>query len=423
MNTLNDIITYIRRIIKSPSAAEITDALLIDYINRFWIMDVDARMQLFDLKTTYQFQTTPNQDQYNMPLYNVQSENPGNPTPQDIFSYPVYQGFFAPIFANGLELNFSTQKTHLLNYWSNYATNIIVGQGDGTIGPYTFQIPYAPNLQNTPNPIASGLMQGHIDMTGIMAIINNGGPNIDPPQVTAAQIANLPTSITNGTSFCQVVPTTSLFPTVYFIATGVDGANVQVCDSGQYLQGNTTYGLLIQPGSAPYGNLPLTGNTATPTAQYSTTQNTINFNTGIAQNVYFPAAIPQGQNIYCECTYVNPGWPRSVYYYNNVLQFRTVPDKQYLIEASAYLTPAAFFNTANAIPFAYMAEYIARGAARKILSDTGDVEQFMFYEPLFKEQEILVWKRSQRQFTSTRTPTIYSGGGGANGGNNGWYGS
>ena len=67
-------------------------------------------------------------------------------------------------------------------------------------------------------------------------------------------------------------------------------------------------------------------------------------------------------------------------------------------------------NSSQSLPFAYMSEYIARGAARKILSDTGDVEQFMFYEPIFREQEILVWKRSQRQFTQDRTQTIYSQG-------------
>jgi hypothetical protein len=50
MNLLQDIITYIRRIIKSPNNTEISDNLIIDYINRFWIMDVDARVQLFDLK-------------------------------------------------------------------------------------------------------------------------------------------------------------------------------------------------------------------------------------------------------------------------------------------------------------------------------------------------------------------------------------
>jgi hypothetical protein len=74
----------------------------------------------------------------------------------------------------------------------------------------------------------------------------------------------------------------------------------------------------------------------------------------------------------------------------------------------AYLSPAAFMNSNTMIQFAYMCEYIARGAARKILSDTGDQEQLMFYEPLFREQETLVWKRSQRIFTSTRTETIFS---------------
>ena len=92
MNLLSDIITYVRRIIKSPSNADISDNLIIDYINRFWIMDVDARMQLFDLKKKYQFQTAAGVDRYNMPLYSVQTESGG----QQIGMYPVYQGFLSP---------------------------------------------------------------------------------------------------------------------------------------------------------------------------------------------------------------------------------------------------------------------------------------------------------------------------------------
>ena len=80
----------------------------------------------------------------------------------------------------------------------------------------------------------------------------------------------------------------------------------------------------------------------------------------------------------------------------------------YLVEMDAYLTPAAFMNSSQSLPFAYMSEYVARGAARKILSDTADWDQFQAYEPLFIEQERLVWKRSQRIFTSQRTGTIYS---------------
>ena len=165
--------------------------------------------------------------------------------------------------------------------------------------------------------------------------------------------------------------------------------------------GNVNYGLLMVPGSAPNGNAIL--------GTYSTTSNTVNYLTGVI-NVTFPVAIPSGQNINVQCFYFQTGLPRAILYYNNTLTLRSPPDTQYLVELDAYLTPAAFLNTGVAIPFGYMAEYLARGAARKILSDTGDVEQFQFYEPLFKEQELLVWKRSQRQFTATRTETIYSQG-------------
>jgi len=55
-----------------------------------------------------------------------------------------------------------------------------------------------------------------------------------------------------------------------------------------------------------------------------------------------------------------------------------------------------------------MSEYISLGAARKILSDVGDAEQMNFYEPRFLEQEALVHIRSQRQWTATRTQTLYS---------------
>jgi hypothetical protein len=157
----------------------------------------------------------------------------------------------------------------------------------------------------------------------------------------------------------------------------------------------------MQPGPAPFGNQSL--------GTYSTTSNTINYLTGVA-TVEFPVAIPSGNNISAQCYYFQGGLPRQILYYNNTITLRAPPSQQYLVELDAYLTPAAFLSTGSAIPFGYMAEYIARGAARKLLADTGDVEQFQFYEPLFREQEILVWKRSQRQFTATRTQTIYSQG-------------
>lgn len=389
MHMLSDIITYIRRIIKSPSDAVISDNLIIDYINRFWLVDVDARIQLFDLKTKYSFQTTPGVDQYNTPLYDRQTE-PGMST---IGMFPVYQGFVGSAWVNGVPVSFQTQK-HLFfnNLWNVVQNMRVVGIGNGTAGPYTLQVPIL-GPPAPPYPPFNGLLRGHVDITGIIATNNNIDPII-------------------GTTLNLNVPTTSVDSKVYITSIDSTGANVVVQDSGQFLEGNVNYGLLMQPGNAPLGNSALPGS-------YSIVSNTVNYFTGTI-NVLFPVIIPVGNHINVQCYFFQNGLPRTILYYNNVITMRPPPSTQYLVELDAYLTPAAFFNTSLAIPFGYMAEYIARGAARKILSDTGDAEQMAFYEPLFREQEMLVWKRSQRQWTANRTETIYSQGmpGGGYGGNN-----
>lgn len=394
MNLLTDVVTYVRRIIKSPSNSTITDNLILDYVNRFVISDMDARVQLFDYKTTYQFQTQPGVDQYNMPLYSLQVEQ-GN---QNISFYPVYQGFTGNARVSGVPVNFTTQKEVFNPAWSTYMQQIIGNVvGTGSVGPYTINIPFSSNTTSSVNQQPSTILRGHVDLSGIIAT----GTNVDPP-VTS--------------TFLTTIPVANTFPAVWITSTDATGANVVVTDSGQFLTGNVNYGLLMSPGKAPLGNAALSGG-------YSTTVNTINYQTGVIK-VTFPVAIPSGQNINVQAWYYNPGLPRSILYYNNTLTLRSIPAMQYLVEIDAYLSPAAYLTTSAALQFGYMAEYIARGAARKILSDTGDIEQFQFYEPLFREQETLVWKRSQRQFTSTRTQTIYSQGSNQSGkGSNSGYGA
>lgn len=398
MNLLSDIITYVRRLIKSPSDALITDALIIDYINRFWIMDVDARIQLFDLKTKYQFQTQPSVDKYNMPLYDVQTEST-NPL-QEIGMYPVYQGLIPPVYINGIQVPFQIQKSQFYNIWPNVVQNLgAVAQGNGGPGPYTLNFGI---LASTPpsNPPLDGLVRGHIDIAGIIAT----GNNVDPPSTDSA----------GASAAISSVPVTSVDSAVFITTIGADGQNIVVQDSGWWLEGNFNYGILMNPGKAPYGNTALS-------AGYSTTLNTINYLTGIA-TVQFDQNIPPGNNINVQCFLFQTGLPRGFLYYDNMITLRTAPDSQYLVECNGYLSPSAFFNTEAAIPFGYMAEYLARGAARKILADVGDIEQFQFYEPLFREQEMLVWKRSQRQFTASRTESIYSQGFGQGAGFNNNYG-
>jgi hypothetical protein len=411
MNLLQDIITYVRRIIKSPSNALITDNLIIDYINRFWIMDVDARLQLFDLKTKYQFQTQPAVDQYNMPLYQIQTQ----PGAQNIGYYPVYQGFIPPAYINGIQIPWQTQKSQFYNIWPNVVQNVgVIAQGDGTAGPYTLQVPII-GPPSPPNPPWSALSRGHIDMTGIIDFATATGTYADPPLVD---------SVTAQLSI-PAVRVTSVESRFYLTALGANEANIVVADSGQFLDTNVNYGLLMVPGSAPGGlnfaGVPYSTGNGVLAGGYSTTSNTVNYLTGQI-TVTFPEAIPAGNNINCQCFYFQSGLPRGLLYYNNTLTMRTVPDQQYLVELDAYLSPTAFLNTGAAIPFGYMAEYIARGAARKMLADTGDWEQFDRYEPLFIEQERLVWKRSQRTWTASRTESIYSQGFGQGAGFNNNYG-
>lgn len=380
MNLLQDVLTYERRILKTPSNTSLSDNLLIDYTNRF-VQEVQLRMQLFDFKTKYQFQTIPGITDYNMPYYSVQTE-PGS---QTIASYAVYQGFMDPCYANGIPLNFNTEANAFNNQWTNYGQPFNqVATGDGTTTTFRFTIPYFPAII------------GHLDISGVIAA-SNGNITQDP-----LFLPNFPLISPANTNIN--IPSTSFYPSVYITYTNNNGSNAVFADSGIFLDSGTDqdlYGLLMQPGQPPFGNIPLGNNT------YSVTQNTINYNSGVV-NITFPNAPPAGVPINANCYFFQPGMPRTILFYNNTIKLDPPPNTQYLVELTAYLTPAAFLTTGQALPFGYMAEYFARGAARKLLADTGDVEQFNFYEPLFLEQQTLVWKKSQRQNTSTRTNTIYS---------------
>ena len=361
-------------------------------------MDVDARVQLFDLKTKYQFMTSPGIDRYRMPLYKVQVSPGSPPLQQSIYYYPVYQGFMGPCTVNGIEIPFYTETSLFQNIYPNYVNQTLqVATGDGTKGPYSVSFPFANSSSPNPTNPSSTILRAFIDNTGLIALYNAG--------ITSLNVAS-------GNTGIQYIPGANINSQVFFSTRNADGKTIVVQDSGMFLDsadsGCNNYGLLMSSNSTdvyPTGYTEL--DIATSPNNYSITKNTINYFTGSA-NFYFLDNVPSGMPIMGSAVYYQMGLPRGVLFYDNVLTFRAPPNTSYLVELTAYLSPAAFLATTQAIEFAYMCEYIARGAARKILSDIGDWEQFTSYEPLFIEQERLVWKRSQRQFTATRTQTIYS---------------
>lgn len=132
-------------------------------------------------------------------------------------------------------------------------------------------------------------------MSGIIAT----GTNVDPP-----------IGITLNTS----IPSTSIEPAIYITSLDSNGASIVVTDSGQFLS-NVNYGLLMKPGTAPFGYSALSGG-------YSTSLNTINYLSGDI-NVTFSTPPADGANINVQCYFFQSGLPRAILFYNNVLTLRS----------------------------------------------------------------------------------------------------
>ncbi|HEX5553451.1 MAG TPA: hypothetical protein VFX43_09405 [Chitinophagaceae bacterium] len=327
MNLVSDIITYVRRIIKTPSNQAIPDSLIIDYLNRFYTYDAPARLQLFELKTKYNFMLTPNVDRYNAP-FNAN----GNLT---------YQSFLSPAYIDGAQANFSISEESFYKAYPRFMTNEqndFTSNGGGNFTGNTTRFP---------------IQRGFIN---------------DIPQND-----NLP-----------VTPPSSLFPGIWITANDSNGVQQVVSDSGTFDPTNFNVGILTGAGTG-----------------------TVNYLTG-AINVTFTGSVPNRATVNVDYYTYQSGRPAIVKFYDNYFEFRPIPDFPYLFEIDCYLTPDSFLSSSEALKFGYMSEWLARGAARKMLSDMGDYDQFAFYEPLFREQEMLVIRRTDRQNSVKRTPTIFS---------------
>jgi hypothetical protein len=186
----------------------------------------------------------------------------------------------------------------------------------------------------------------------------------------------------------------NLEPYVYITSFGLTGNPLYIVDNGQGALIQTDASFQLGPGgSGP----PLVAGT-------------VDYITGVANFTYQIDAPADGIPIQSQSSPYSAGFPRCVLYYNNIFKLYPVPDRFYKFQCDCYITPAQFFSYTAQVnnSFAYMSEYLARGAAQKILSDTGDYEQWQFYEPIFRQQENFVLRRADRQRGVVRTPTIYS---------------
>lgn len=309
---LQEILTYIRRIIKMPNPQDVSDETLLDYINRFFIYDMPYKIQILTLKTTYSFETTPNIDRYNFPINE-------------------YTNILPPVTIDGYSIRLCQSRSQFIDLFPSLFNNQSKATGDGATSSFSFTLTAPP------------VVRGH--------------RGIPINQDTAS--------------------TGTVDPQVYISGIDTSGTRLLLSDDGE--------------GS-------LTGD-GTGTVDYITGDVTANFSSNIAD----------GEDVYAQSISYQAGRPQLVLFYDNVFTLRPVPDRTYEIKMDAYLTPTSFLigNINSDLSLQWIADYLAKGAARKILQDFGDSELLQIVNPLYREAENMVLRRADRQRSNEKTATIF----------------
>ena len=133
-NTLQDIITKVRRVTGRPSATQISDNEIVNYINTFYIYDMPEHLRLESLRVNYQFTTSANTGVYDFPVDLYLTNSP-----------PVYIGGYQSFMTQSRETFFRIYPT--LNYVQQ------ITSGNATVGPYSGTLTQLPCMRGyKPNP-------------------------------------------------------------------------------------------------------------------------------------------------------------------------------------------------------------------------------------------------------------------------------
>lgn len=153
------------------------------------------------------------------------------------------------------------------------------------------------------------------------------------------------------------------------------------------------------------GNLYTPNGPANPSAVVAT--NTINYVTGV-YNITFPTAPGAGQAVYAMTFPYAQSMPNSVLFFQNAFYLRPVPDKVYPIQFEIFVRPVELINDTDIPEIEQWWQYIAYGAAIKVLQDRNDLDTVGLLMPEFHKQELLVLRRTLTQQGDDRATTIYS---------------
>ena len=270
--------------------------------------------------------------------------------PLDINSY---QGIRGPVYFEGIRGSLFKDRGQFLNMWPRFPTLFQPISGDGVTTSFTFTVGATPILSTM-------FVIGGVDVNGdTIRVVDDGGIMQTNGNVSTTGNLLLLTSNNLG-NFDPAIP--------------------------------NTYPI---PASAP--SPPPAGNNI----------GTINYVTGEV-TVDFPVAPAAGSEITVWASQYSAGRPYCLLYWNNELHVRPVPDRVYKVELETYMTPAQFLNASSNPTLNQWWQYIAIGAAMKVLEDRQDMEGVQNLIPMFQRQESLVLERQGVEEIGQRNGTIFS---------------
>lgn len=137
-STLTAIRTKVRRLTRSPSTAQITDAEIDEYVNTFVLYDFPEHLRLFSLREVFTFFTEPYTDEYD-------SENPA-PELNDFEN--KYITVHEPVFIDGKRVQLYQSRDRFYGVYPRTNSRVVIATGDGVTTDFSGTLQNFPVVKN-----------------------------------------------------------------------------------------------------------------------------------------------------------------------------------------------------------------------------------------------------------------------------------
>lgn len=345
-NTLDSIITKVRRVTGRPSQNQMSDSEIIKYINTFYVYDMPEHLKMESLRYNYQFTTTANIPVYNLPTGSYLTGMP-----------PVFIAGYQSYMTQSRENFFRVNPELNLLQQSVYTGDGTDGSGGTYTGQFLSSIPIIPGFK--PNP--PGAYSVWSSTNDILASSLNWNVVVSAEGTPDA--------------------TSGIAPSITLI------------DDGQ--------GNLFAPTDTSIDPSSSRGTINYITGAITITSFTSAIPSGNAINVqYIPYVASRPQSVvFFQDQFILYPVPDQAY---------TVSFEAYKYPIDFFLASDGTYNGDLTPQLKEWWQLLSYGAADKIFADNADFENMAKFRPLLDEQMNLCLRRTIVQQTSERAATIYT---------------